>query len=1397
MTANPVPPGASGAAGAAGAAGEGLAAPALFVPVTVDAVTITYPALNNPSSWTPPRYAGLPFFEPTDAVPFTPGRYQPSGRDFTGIILHWALPDGLTQGSQSGAGEVTYPAIPNRWLLTRKFRDPRDLTRWTFHSIIIASDYVGDPAGSSYPGLNQAGQVIRTYLGRTWPLASWPGEAAIAGRLLDPPLTAVGPGDATFGAFAPNVRDVLGVADPLTSVGDGPISYALYGWYGDPAHDPLYGAATYGPLGWQTREQWHELMAGLRWFPDVGDGDLERAAQAAARWAADHHLIVDPSRPRTQYPARILCHGMLADIAWFGPDGPAFTGVPTSNSAQAGYVRPRIAIGNSVADALAALTASVISEAGGPPAGGGDLTEVVAAFQDGLLPLLAEPDGQARVDASLQSGWFNSVPGGTTWRLVAPEAPQDPAGREAPPPLLPGQAALLAELNWYQRALDQRLRLLASAQSDVSGLWWEQSFIQANQPEYDQWRQLVSEATARARPATLALVGECRWLRQQRDASLIALTDVQGDLRLSSEPAAPFSSPNEPVLVISGARRAFRHGEDGILDGEEGRLACRFTGQAVSGLEVTVGDRGYVVHGDQLPAPDLTGLDLPPELADLAAETMILDLSNAPVIAARADQADPWPLLGAIRRVQSAAWNAAIHPALNRRVVEALSGLLTQYGLGAVPSKTAVQLWSPPWSPLYLDWRIEYRPSAALSGDRFQDWAPPADNPDPGPDDWSYRWLADQPGPGKVTIEGRTLLTPQAQGALAAQFERVIRFAGSDPDLRPHLWALRDAQDYLRTSDLLCQSVSGFGAALLQHIPGTFRVALGQTLAPYLDPGGVPRFVPSTRPATSATAEQFAPLRAGHFRLVDLHVVDDFGQVFKVFGAIGQPAANYHPVRSPDVVTPGWPTYAMLRPRVTQLARLDLPLLSADRDDREVDPQAPAGATPLCGWLLASPLDRSISVYHADGTPAGQLVRGGEGVLWWPAPETAPPPHGDQNEVRIGNRHLRGLVTGLLRRPDPVRAFGEFLDLLADAARATIPDGAWTDEELPIPAGRPLAVIRARVRYLLAGQPAYSQRWPDTGQRVTGGFERVRLPVQLGSTELLDDGVVGCYLNDDYQAVQSVYAPKDPDPAGYVGRRRPEPALDDARGTLLTMIVTPHGTVHAVTGLLPVLELTVPAPLTTPALRRMALAMATGPLLGDGAGIVLPLAATSDSVWSWLQYTDTVQPAGEYPVELADPTARLPDAAPVLREGWLKLLTGERPTSLRYAIAPRAVPCTTDEQVPAIAAFEITCYNGSPDPARVNALVFQVPVGTGERDLTAHPGTIRVTASDGWRAAVGQDGIVVATPDTPEPVPAGEVLSFVLAGIQVVAEPGLTVIRVTEVTDAERRALIAVSKLVP
>ncbi|HEY1619848.1 MAG TPA: hypothetical protein VGG25_19655 [Streptosporangiaceae bacterium] len=1376
------------------------AAPALLVPVSVQALVVTHNSWSDVWSWTPPSYPLLAWFEPTDPLPFTRLKPQIDSRDFTGVVLHWALPDGLTGGSQRDAGgEIRYPAIPNRWLIVRRSVDPADPARWSFDCSIVASDWLGDRQGSPYPNAQGSG---RTYLGRSWPLALWPGEAEARRHALPEPLTAVGPGDATFAAFAPNVKNVVSVLDQLGGAGKGPVSYAVYGWYGDPGTDPLFGAASSGPLGWRTFDQWRELMAGLAWAPGEGGPDLARATDAAAAWASDHGQVSDPEVPRSRFPARILCHGMITDVAWLGADGPHFTGVPTSDPQRASFIRPVIAIGNSPADALSALLGDALAERVAPhsPA---QVASALAAFQAGLLPDLAAPDGQARVDAGLQAGWFGSVPGGIAWQVVAPEAPGEPAGHQSPPELTPEQAELLAQLGARQRALDERQQALAALQAEVDTLWWKQEYL-VHHPDLP-WEGLVSAAASRARERCLAAIGEYRWLRQQRDTCLVALTVLLGDLLLKSEVAGTFYRPNEPVLLISGAQRAFRHGEDRVFS-DDGRLACRFTGQAIAGIAVRSDGQEYVVRGGQVPLPPLPPLaaaDLPPELADLVVEAMYLDGSVAPAIAAAARPADPWLLLGPIRRAQNVIWNPALHPALNPGIVAEGSGLLTQYGLGAMPDRTGVALWSPPWAPLYLDWRVEYRPATEAAGRRLRDWAPPADSATPGPGDWSYRWTGTEPGPRIATIEGRTLLTPQAPEQLAARIEQVIVGAAANPGLAASTWALRDALDYLRTSDLLCQSLSGFGLGLLQRSPEAFRAAApDSSLPPFLRPSGAPRFVPSSRPVPDASPVAFSPLRAGHLKLRDLWVVDDFGQAFLVFGAIGIPAVRYEPVLSPDLVTPDFPTFAMLRPRVSQLARLDLSLLDAGRDDQQTG-QVP-GATPLCGWLLGHPLERAVLVYDAAGELAGELLLGDSGVIWWPPPERAAPPRpGERAGLEYLGRHLRGIVTGVLDHPDPKAALGELLALLADAGHATGPGtGPWLAEELPVPIGQPLAVIRARLAYRLNGPAASSELWADTGKDVTGGFEDIVLPVQLGSTELLDDAVVGWYLNDDYRSVLSVYASghagAGPRASGYVRQGRAELTLRGGAAQA-TMITVPHAAIHAVTGLLPVLRQVVPPDLLTPALRAIAVTLRTGPVVSDTAATVLPLPLTGVP-WSWLQYTDTRSRAGEYPVALADATARLPDVAPVIREGWLKMVPGGQSAVFGYAVTPGTVACTTDPDRPVVAALQVTAYNGTPDPVACTELRFALAVGPGERDLTERPETISAQPGSDtpWSAGYDDDGTVIAVPDGGLAVPPGAVLVFVISGVQVSPVAGVAVIEITETADGEpRTALIAVSKTSP
>lgn|GEM_PF-948760 len=175
-----------------------------------------------------------------------------------GVHLHWALPDALTQGAE-GSGSVHFPAVPDRWLVTRVYCDPDKPTspvfeRWVVESNFFAADDPNQPLDRAaisvpYQGSEWDSQPWR-YLGKVTPFADWlkdnsdfsVGSAAsyVAG------LSAVGYGQTDFSASYQNCKSILGFNDlgaDLNALGtlgsDKYLSYQILGWYSNPAEDPI------------------------------------------------------------------------------------------------------------------------------------------------------------------------------------------------------------------------------------------------------------------------------------------------------------------------------------------------------------------------------------------------------------------------------------------------------------------------------------------------------------------------------------------------------------------------------------------------------------------------------------------------------------------------------------------------------------------------------------------------------------------------------------------------------------------------------------------------------------------------------------------------------------------------------------------------------------------------------------------------------------------------------------------------------------------------------------------------------------------------------------------------------------------------------------------------------
>ncbi|HEX4788124.1 MAG TPA: hypothetical protein VH372_06645 [Actinospica sp.] len=1401
-------------AGRPAAAGRGPgaapAAPALLVPIDVRVFVVSDDSVGRAASWGRPDYDNLRFMERTDPEPFNRVPPGPTGRaGFRGAIVHWSLPDAFTAGRQSGDEPVRYPAAPNRWLVARKGPDG---ARWLHRAWIVASDVSPSPTGGS-PWPTPTGS--QTSIGAAWPIGQWPGEAELRdGRGAEDglgtdarPLTALGAADPAFAAFVPNVNAVFSFADDLADLragaDAGPLQYTVLGWYASAENDPLLGVAQYGPAGWQTEEQWRDLVEAGLGLTLGGQAQLHRAEQAARAWAEAHGRVVT-DHARTRFPARTLCHGVVQGVPWNGTAGPTHSGVPITNPQLPGFVRPRVAIAHSAADALAAVFAQTRLDEGVDPETVAQLVDVFSAFATDLLPLLDESDDLlARLAVAVQQGWFGAADGGSAWAVVGARNAQSPLGDPAEPALTDGQRALLRALEDAQRRVDDATRVVRSEQQGLYGLWWKRERLRFEIPPRDKLKRQVAAAFAALEERLGARLERLRSERALRDAA-------ERDLRAALDPAvaelvhtaaAAFRLPSDPVLLVSGVRRGLRHGTDGRLRAD-GALACRFTGQTVSGIAVAV-PGGYVpVTANDVPPPHWRPEELPPEAGDLLAEAFFLDVDDAPwiarIAAGKAGLADPWELLHTIRTEQTVVWNGVLHPALDPAALEDGSMFVFDYGLGSLPQAVGVVFYTAPWSPLFLDWEVEFLPGARTPRAALEPWELPADGPRPRPlDAFTYRWRsADPPDPtGGLLLNGRSILTAQATDLLAARLEKLLADFPDAPEVVDNLDALTDAAAYARGADLLSQAATGLNLALLEQSATAFLTPVNGALDPYLHPPGGPDTTPEASPrppGAIVTGPRFNPIRAGHLRLTRLWVVDDFGQVYKVLDrAEGVLPPSFPPALPADMVTPGDATLAALKPRITQPARLSLDLLPAADSDPGPRPGRPAAdgvgagvpGNPVLGWVMHQRLDHALLVYTADGAYQGAATDGGDRALWSPDPERWRPAQSPPGPHSIPEPRLRALVTGLLGRPDGAAALRSLLDLIDAAAWSVEPREGFV-EELPLLTGRPLAVVRAGVRLAPLGLPAVDQAWELSGLDATDGFDEVPFPVQLGTAELLDDGLAGYYLDDDYSRIETVHAVPDD---GYVGHRRPQVTLDGSLAPVVTLLMDPSAAVHAISGILPVVRVQLPPRFAVPALLRLAVTLRAGPVVGTAGTTTLPLPELGKGSWSWLAHPSPDQVALASTPVAAQAQAELADAYPVVREGWLRLDPGRIEAAPTFTVAPGALPTADDPGGASAATLDFTVHNDTGAAFVCTQVVVTLPIGPGAHDLTADSGglALRAEPAGDWRFSHDAAGRLVARPESGGfALEAGAGLRFHAAGIRIGAAPGRVAVEIAATTAA-------------
>jgi hypothetical protein len=1143
--------------------------PRVMVPIQLDALVVR----QGGGTWADCRMS-----DPPPGVTSTNRRalLPPPFTDKTttrnpGVYLHWALPDALTRGVVSG-NDATFPAIPDRWLVLRFYpsgsiTDRREVEGWVLRS--------GDfPTDGSLP------QPI--------PLDQWV-ETGPNATSIDS-LTATGRGDAAWAAYYDNVENRLGFYDSLSDIKQGPLAYLVCGWYSNPDRDPL-GAAQIKSLS-----DFYAQMAEFQWKLD--DNELEQsqakswgfvsaatqlglatreatavgqfqnftaaspgpagarvgAALNASQWipspgaqAGWQPAALDPSgHPQggeyvtngSWWPEQIILHGSAVAIPWPGagwdgmPQGILsgdFGGPPAASSVN-------VIVGTTPTDALASVVAKVRQNP--------DEARLLEAFMLGSLSDFDQADGPSRTDSLLQANAFFSRDGGQTTEQIwipatPPMNPASPASPPAPkdsgiftPSATQAMTALKTHKTVEAKASFAESATLSSAASDVGQLF-----------------------TVGATPSRFSQVYETSNLHsilQLINQGFTPPPQTPGHYETVQRAQPRYFQPSDPVIMVQGAARSFRHGKDGRYN-SDGTLSCMLTGfaqtelacNAINGMPIRPS-----VRGEDLLTRGVENGSVPPECDELLHATVLQD-PGASVVAA---QQSIWMMSGVRQVVTAAGAPPAVDPAAlqalaNNYAVEQTAwwstrdprvdhGPLLAYSgaHGTLPSPIAVTMPTQPWAPIHLDWEVQYVPSKG----GIADWT--LDENDFIPD-LTKLPSTDDIAQG-VTLKGRAHLTAGVADTVAAavrtSLAQAALSAGSgsiNPGKREafysqyaqqmmvHFATLTEKLTVKQSNPVTSGGAANGGVSTIDR-SGLEDIASAlenmDVLCGALDAfhqrlrGGIEGDGTSVPAQGQPTPSPFFPIRAGFLSVVRLRLVDTFGQILDLAGSDAQTNVNPQLVTSSiPMELDAAPQLQLLPPRFTSPSRLWLRFAdpSGAVDDKGLTVQADVTISPVCGYLVPNHLDGDLEFFDDTGQNLGDVRPDPvAGIVWEDAPGV-PSTVGQTPERAIPNQFLAGIAKGLLdwgtadaslngARED---ALSSILRIIDSTLWSVDPFGHTGDEHLSLLIGHPVAVLRASVRL-------------EVEEPITlDVVNQIALPLRLGALKHWQDGLFGYFINDDYR----------------------------------------------------------------------------------------------------------------------------------------------------------------------------------------------------------------------------------------------------------------------------------------
>ncbi|MDR3600783.1 MAG: hypothetical protein P4L49_09935 [Desulfosporosinus sp.] len=1102
-----------------------------------------------------------------------------------GVHLHWSLPDALTQGVQKeakvGQEYVEYPPVPNRWLLTRLWlsKAADDSETVSARSWVIEGDAlfpsrqedlwnVGSP---SRPELKDLKHPYR-YLGRSYPAE---GLAPPAPEEILSPLTAVEPGNPVYTAYYPSCRNVFGFYDDMLDLAGKPLtgvylSYCVCGWYADSTEDQLSRISNA-----------QECMEKLSWNP-----------------------------PKNAFfPARTICQGMLCGLVWENTETDYSSQIPFS------LKKPEVAIGNTSAEALAALLAWKK-----PAIRQGE--RMLQHLMAGNHTLAANQDSVIEAEKQLHTARFaNQSP----VRRLTLTGIGDKAATQEPDEQT---VSLLDEVNKLYEELASAQYTLFNLQKQAYDLWYRYMLKSGERPT-PKTRKLMEACQNRieelADPITKQrdVVAELEKRIPEKEGQLCQSADFLFDSSYQS--GQRYWEPGNIVLLLSNIPRSFSHGLDGRFS-DDGLLKVRdrvissMTVQPILGLleqtitisaaELLLGEiAASACPCDAVPVREC--LLLSPSFSRLIARLLIKKAGQM------ADEAKEEQLAKQVEKLQA----ALIGPAVSKGYVSA--ELSKAAGMDAdFPDKTAVEYWQQPWFPLYLEWQAHYYPDPEVIAK-----VPSLKNWTRRGSDFVYSG-PDIPADKGVSLSGRIFITPHAAVQLSEAAKQAFGATLGTESLSILSQSLSGLHEQLMMQDLQLQF------PVFDFEDGNPELAQATSL-----------LLEGYQPERPRFDTLFSPIRAGFLVINKLDIIDSFGQ-FQAIDLDG--CAVSDDLRDNESI---FQKRIMLPPRHLQPLRLKFDWLSADKP----------GSSPICAWLVPNLLESSLLVFSSAGQLLGSLQRVGNAdlpVVWKLPPENG----GETAELPVDiNLELNAFLAEILwaAREEHTDLLSDLLGCVDKSLWNTNPATALQDNALGLYLGRPLALVQANIR-LEPMHPPGEYKTIDilsstTPPYATVDVEKASIQVWVGQAEKHSDGVIGFFVDHDYH---TLYLRMEQVPEKQYFSNRGWIDLSpqwDGHPTTLTLLIDPLGEINFECGILPVKTTRIDNAVVSRALQKLYHTVLTAPVLAVPDDFSVPFPSLEAKQWNWTGFAKT----GEWEVitELQRSEARafFPGEQAYAREGWLKL----------------------------------------------------------------------------------------------------------------------------------------------